>query len=89
MTAPLPYFSECKKQEYAVRNPQCRKTAAYSEMTAKVKTGFRHERDGSRYLDFGSEIAFNSLKNNYYYLEKFTTARSVYIFFKIYIYRLP
>lgn len=85
MTAPLPYFSECKKQEYAVRNPQCMKTAAYSEMTAKVKTGFRHERDGFRYLDFGSGIAFNSLKNNYYYLEKFTTARSVYIFFKIYI----
>ena len=36
MTAPLPYFPECKKPEYAVRNPQCRKTAAYSEMTAKV-----------------------------------------------------
>lgn len=85
MTAPLPYFPECKKPEYAVRNPQCRKTAVYSEMTAKVKTGFRHERDGFRYLYFGSGIAFNSLKNNHYHLKKFTTARSVYIFFKIYI----
>lgn len=85
MTAPLPYFPECKKPEYAVRNPQCRKTAAYSKMTAKAKTGFRHERDGFRRLDFGSGIAFNSLKNNHYYLKKFTTARSVYIFFKIYI----
>lgn len=37
MTAPLPYFPECKKPEYAVRNPQCRKTAAYSKMTAKAK----------------------------------------------------
>lgn len=85
MTAPLPYFPECKKPEYAVRNPQCRKTAAYSKMTAKAKTGFRYERDGFRCLDFGSGIAFNSLKNNHYCLAKFTTARSVYIYFKIYI----
>lgn len=53
MTAPLPYLPECKKPEYAVRNPQCRKTAAYSKMSAKAKTGFRHERDGFRCLDFG------------------------------------
>lgn len=81
MTAPLPYFPERKKPEYAVRNLQCRKTAAYSETTAKTKMGFRHERDGFRRLDFGSGIAFNLLKNNHYYLKKFTTARSVYIFF--------
>ena len=63
MTAPLPYFPECKKPECAVRNPQCRKTAGYSGMSAKAQEGFRHERDGFRCLDFGSGIAFNSLKN--------------------------
>ncbi len=85
MTTPLPYFPECKVSEYAVRNSQYRETAAYSGMTAKVKKGFRHEHDGFRCLDFGSGIAFNSLKNNHYHLTKFTIARSVYIFFKIYI----
>lgn len=85
MTAPLPYFPECKKPEYAVRNPQCRKIAGYSGMTAKAQVDFRHERDGFRSLENGSGIAFNSLKNNHYCLMKFTTARSVYIFFKIYI----
>ncbi len=85
MTAPLPYFPKCKKPEYAVRNPQCRKTAGYSGMTAKTQVGFRHERDGFRCLEIGSGIAFNLLKNNHYHLAKFTTAWSVYIFFKIYI----
>lgn len=89
MTAPLPYFPECKKPECAVRNPQCRKTAGYSGMSAKAQEGFRHERDGFRCLENGSGIAFNSLKNNHYCLAKFTTARSVYIFFLKYIYRLP
>ena len=63
MTVPLPYFSECKKPEYAVRNPQCRKTAGYSGMTAKAQVDFRHKRDGFRSLENGSGIAFNSLKN--------------------------
>lgn len=85
MTAPLPYFPECKKPECAVRNPQCRKTASYSGMTAKAQVGFRHAHDGFLYLEIGSGISFNSLKNNHYYLAKFTTAPSVYIFFKIYI----
>lgn len=34
MTAPLPYFPECKKPEYAVRNPRCRKTAAPTKPAA-------------------------------------------------------
>lgn len=85
MTASLPYFPECKKPEYAVRNPQCQKTAGYSGMTAKAQVGFRHQRDGFRSLEIGSGIVFNLLKNNHYCLAKFTTARSVYIFFKIYI----
>ena len=46
---------------------------------------YLYDIDGKRYLDFGSGIAFNSLKNNHYHLKEFTTARSVYIFFKIYI----
>lgn len=62
MTVPLPYFPECKKPEYAVRNPQCRKTAGYSGMTAKAQVDFRHKRDGFRSLENGSGIAFNSLK---------------------------
>lgn len=85
MTAPLPYFPECKEPEYAVRNPQCRKTAACSEMTVKAQTEIRHKRDGLRCLEIGSGIIFNPLKNNHYCLAKFTTARSVYIYFKIYI----